>query len=243
MTELKAENLLNLWDYGASLSPLRRCLHLLATAWPEKSHQQWAESRMGERDGALLSLREALFGQTLEAVAHCPACGEPLEMRFTTAQIRAGNDLACPEGRVELNGYEVSYRLPTSLDLLAATEEAMGMCTETALLRRCVLSARYAEHPVDAGQLPAELIQAIEEGMARLDPQAETMIDLNCPQCRHSWQTSFDIAAYLWDEISDWAVRTLRDVHTLARAYGWREHDILAMSARRRRCYLELLGA
>jgi hypothetical protein len=34
----------------------------------------------------------------------------------------------------------------------------------------------------------------------------------------------------------------LREVHTLAWAYGWREADILAMSPARRQFYIELVG-
>ena len=38
------------------------------------------------------------------------------------------------------------------------------------------------------------------------------------------------------------ATRLLGEVHTLARAYHWREAEILAMSSRRRQAYLELAG-
>jgi hypothetical protein len=34
----------------------------------------------------------------------------------------------------------------------------------------------------------------------------------------------------------------MREVHTLAAMYGWRETDILAMSAWRRQRYLEMIG-
>jgi hypothetical protein len=34
----------------------------------------------------------------------------------------------------------------------------------------------------------------------------------------------------------------VREVHRMASAYGWREADILAMSAFRRQRYLELIG-
>jgi hypothetical protein len=34
----------------------------------------------------------------------------------------------------------------------------------------------------------------------------------------------------------------MRQVHTLALAYGWREIDILAMSSWRRQAYLEMLS-
>ena len=39
------------------------------------------------------------------------------------------------------------------------------------------------------------------------------------------------------------ALRLLGHVHALARAYGWREADILAMSPARRQVYLDLAGA
>jgi len=77
--------------------------------------------------------------------------------------------------------------------------------------------------------------------IAALDPRARIELDLSCANCGHSWQTVFDIAGFLWAEINAWAPRTLRDVHTLARAYGWREADILGMSPRRRQSYLELV--
>jgi hypothetical protein len=60
--------------------------------------------------------------------------------------------------------------------------------------------------------------------------------------CTYSWHAAFDIATYLATEVHTWASRQLREVHDLARAYGWSEAEILAMSPTRRRAYLELLG-
>ena len=56
---------------------------------------------------------------------------------------------------------------------------------------------------------------------------------------RASWQLTLDIVSFLWSEISSLAKRHLREVHTLAWAYGWSEADILAMSPARRQFYLE----
>jgi hypothetical protein len=53
----------------------------------------------------------------------------------------------------------------------------------------------------------------------------------------------FDVVSYFWGEIEDWAMRLFRDVHSLAAAYGWSEREIIGMSARRRRLYLELANA
>ena len=66
---------------------------------------------------------------------------------------------------------------------------------------------------------------------------------LDCPACGAHWQSVFDIVTFLWGEIEDWAQRLLYDVHLLASAYGWSERDIVAMTPRRRRMYLEMVGA
>ena len=87
------------------------------------------------------------------------------------------------------------------------------------------------------------MAQAVIRELAAGDPQAEVLLSLRCPACEHEWSTPFDILAYLWDEIDDWARRLLSEVHTLASAYGWSERDVLGMSARRRRLYLEMSEA
>ncbi len=76
--------------------------------------------------------------------------------------------------------------------------------------------------------------------MAEQDPQAEILLDVACPACGHAWQTLLDIVDFVWREVSAGATRLLEEVHTLARAYHWREADILALSSRRRQAYLEM---
>jgi hypothetical protein len=78
--------------------------------------------------------------------------------------------------------------------------------------------------------------------MSDADPQADVELALACPSCGHQWPAAFDIASFLWKELHAWALRTLREVHTLARSYGWREDDVLALSGTRRQLYLELCG-
>ena len=79
--------------------------------------------------------------------------------------------------------------------------------------------------------------------MAEADPQAEVELALNCPACGEGWQAPFDIESFFWDEIGAWARRVLGEVHVLASSYGWRESDILNMSAWRRQFYIDLIGA
>jgi hypothetical protein len=90
---------------------------------------------------------------------------------------------------------------------------------------------------------PRALVRALVERLGAADPGAETLLTLTCPACDHRWQTVLDVASFFWDELATRATRLLREVHTLARAYGWREAEILALPGRRRQSYLELVGA
>ena len=89
--------------------------------------------------------------------------------------------------------------------------------------------------------LPDSAEELVLQVLDELDPQADVRLNLICPSCGHGWHALFDIATYFWREIDDWAQRTLRDVHTLAMAYGWREADILGLSAWRRQAYLQMV--
>ena len=46
---------------------------------------------------------------------------------------------------------------------------------------------------------------------------------IECPACGRAADVPFAIATFLWREVDAWARRTLREVHALARAYGWSE--------------------
>jgi hypothetical protein len=78
--------------------------------------------------------------------------------------------------------------------------------------------------------------------MSKLDAQANIQVELDCPSCRRSWTATFDILAFFWTELDAWAQRLLAEVDKLASAYGWREADILAMSATRRNIYLNIIA-
>ena len=215
---------------------------LLTLAWPQKSAAEWASASIGERDRQLLQLREELFGPTLEATAICPKCEAQLELVFSTHDLQtpAQPSTAQEPKRLKSGPFEVNYRLPTSADLIEVVNNPRQ--GKELLLERCVEAQRDGAR-VSAADLPEHLVVLLGQQMAVSDPQAEVLIVLDCPACSHQWSTVFDILSYLWGEIQDWAERLLRDVHTLALTYGWSERDIISMSARRRRLYLEMAGA
>ena len=109
------------------------------------------------------------------------------------------------------------------------------------LVRRCVSQALRDGTEVTVETLPEMVITALSTRIAESDPQAEVQLDLTCPSCAHRWQLTFDIVSFFWMEISAQAKRLLREVHILARAYSWREADILSLSPARRQFYLEMV--
>lgn len=243
MLSLNATTLLTAWEQGVSQHPAQRAITLLSLAWPQKSAAEWVNVSIGERDGKLLQLREELFGSKLEAIAVCPKCEARLELTFSTQDLQlpaVAASTGAEMRRLKSGPFEVDYRLPNSGDLLAVANDPSH--AKELLLQRCVAAQRDGA-AISTTDLPNELVKLLGKTMAEADPQAEIFIALDCPACSHRWSTFFDILSYLWGEIQDWAERLLHDVHSLALAYGWSERDIIGMSARRRRLYLEMVGA
>ncbi|MGK7902094.1 MAG: phage baseplate protein [Hormoscilla sp.] len=244
MRPLTASELIRSWEIGQSQHPLDRALTLLSLACPEYEMASLASLSIGQRDAYLLTLREITFGEKMDCWGDCPACSERLEFSMKTSQMRLVElqEPAVAEYQIQVGSWELLYRLPNSWDL--ATIVGMRDYERAArrLRQRCLLQASCKGEEIEYNDLPEEAIGAMVESIAAADPQAEILLDLNCPACGHSWQVMLDIVWFLWKEISAKAQRILQEVHVLARFYGWREADILSMSTVRRQYYLSLVG-
>lgn len=236
MNPLSAATLLDVWERGRSQSLVGRGLLLLGAASPELAPEVLATLPLGRRDVRLFTLRRWTFGSGVEGVVDCPECGERLELAFDLDDLGVADPDGggeSPEGEleVEVGGARVRFRLPHSLDLEVLAELDDPSRARTALLERCVV-----------GPLTPAVATAVAAAMEAADPHASILLSSSCPSCGHGWDTPFDILVWFWDEIEAWGRRLLREVHVLARAYGWSERDILGMSAWRRRHYLELVA-
>lgn len=234
-----AVQLLDVWERGQRQPPPARAVTLLAAAGDSASEDVLLMLPVGRADALLLELRERLFGPRMPVVVRCPSCAGLMEADIATTDLLVsdGNETVL---MVEHGGFQATVRTPTSGDLIAIASGTREDA-RAALLRRCVLTLAgpdARENPAE--ELSSDLADAIVTAMAAADPQADIQLELSCPECSHAWTAPLDIAAYLWREIDGWAHRTFADVHALARAYGWREHDVLALSPTRRQIYLEL---
>jgi uncharacterized protein YbaR (Trm112 family) len=243
MRALSAGELLEVWEAGFTQALMERALALLAAACPDDSWDHLAALSIGQRDARLLTLREELWGPRMDAVVVCPDCRERLELTLDTREMLANSQRA-QQGETTLNiaDFKMTFRLPTSLDLIAISGYVANGGT-TPFLDRCLLSVQQGGVPVESDKLPPEIVESVIKSLAEADPLADIQLSLTCPSCEHRWRVLFDIVSFLWTEIEVWAWRILSDVHTLARAYGWSERDILTLSPTRRQFYLEMVGA
>ena len=237
MRTFDANALLDAWEQGYGLPPTQRALVLLAYGWPQVSRDELAAAPLGRRNAWLARLRIALFGPELAFVATCPHCAGVVESTLDAAPLAV--DAPPPALRaIDVDGACVTLRAATSADLLGLPLDADA--ARRALALRVIDAGDAA---LDADTLTEASLATIADALAQIDPAATTDLVLDCPDCGGRWQGGLDIAAFLWREVDAWARRTLREVHALARAYAWREADVLALSPTRRKLYLELCGA
>jgi hypothetical protein len=234
--------MLSVWERASGQPACERALALLAAACPEQTPEELGRLSIGRRDRLLLSLRECTFGSQLLGCVPCRKCGESLELTFNVSDICAPESEASDALTLKLDGYEVLFRLPNSQDLSAIADRRDVSEGRRRLLARCLLRVKEDGNESAPEDLPERVRAAVVKRMAEADPQSDVQLHLSCPACGHRWLAAFDIVSYFWSEINAWAQRLLREVHTLAAAYCWREEDILAMSTRRRQVYLEMVG-
>jgi hypothetical protein len=244
MGALRADDIVRIWELGHGRSPVDQAVGVLSAAFPLRTAEELRRLSLGQRNALLLAVRESLFGSELEAYSECNNCGKPLEFSLSSAALRG--DLPAGDSSAEFDlaaeGFVVRFRPLNSFDLVAVSSCETVEAGRQLLVKRCVLAAQKEHETIAVNDLPAEVVEYLASRLSECDPQAEILIDLACPVCDFRWELSFDIASFFYAEITVQAQRLLREVHALARAYAWKESDILALSAQRRRYYLEMLG-
>lgn len=242
MRPLAARDLLQAWDRGARQHPVDRALTLLSIGCPETSWEELVTLSIGQRDALILTLRELTLGPWLDGFAICPECHERLEFTVDTRELCAANAtvLEDPVQTLTAEGTEIRFRLPDSRDLAAVAQCGDVEAGRRLLIGRCVLQACKSGAEITVDSLAETVVEALAVHLAEADPLSEVSLDLQCAECGHAWPVVLDIVSFFWSEISAQAQRLLQEVSALARVYGWREADILAMSAQRRRSYLEM---
>jgi hypothetical protein len=231
----EAAALLNAWEQALSQPRPERAPSLLVSlGWVDDANTL-TTTTIGSTDTRLFALRELLFGPTLACVVSCPECGETIEFGARCGDLvtAGGQHGGAP---VTVLGGPLLCRLPVNGDIHRLNRNPAQASPRT-LLQMCLLGELATLDAVSDGDCDRAVAQ-----LADADPGACVEMAIDCP-CSYSWIEEFDIRSYLMSELTDWAVRSLRDIHQLASRYGWSESDILRMSPWRKQIYLEACAA
>jgi hypothetical protein len=238
MQTLSPAMILDAWERGSSLQPVNRALLILECCCPEHTKDTLLDLSIGQRDALLFRVYRQAFGDALEAYTECPACGERLQFSLSCSQFLNDDAAAHVSEIIEVGGVQFSLRAPTTRDALLAASSATVEAAKAVFLSRCAVPATDFEGSIDT--LPEHVQSAIAAHIAVLDPHAEMMTSLVCPSCGQKWDGIVEIVRFLWAEIRGRARRLLQAIDALARAYGWREADVLALSDTRRSIYVQM---
>ncbi|HEX8184295.1 MAG TPA: phage baseplate protein, partial [Blastocatellia bacterium] len=214
MKPLSAHDIVRIWELGLAQGPIDRALTILAPAFPELAREEIARLSLGQLNARLFDVRERLLGPDLNCYAECPRCRERLEFTIAVSAIRSVGPVV-PEGQqqeMSIEGLDLRFRLLNSLDLKALTEATDKGAMRRLLAARCVLDARREGEEIPRDQLPETVITALAARLSECDPDAEVLLDLECPSCKNGWQTALDIVGFFWNELSAQVKRLLSEV-------------------------------
>jgi hypothetical protein len=232
MPALGPQRLLEVWEQGTGRHPIDRALLLFAAAEPDLPAHALADLPLGRRNAALMALHLAQFGNPLPVWCDCPACGERMELSVDATQLPEQPGEQPIE--VEIDGRR--FTSPNSRQLATLIDAVDADRATHRLLASCAVEPDGL--PTDAVEAQA-LLEAVDAALERADPWLDLCLSSSCPHCAAPVEPSLDIALLLWEEIDAVARHLLDQVDRLARAYGWREQDILGMSEQRRAAYLQ----
>jgi hypothetical protein len=234
-------------------SMLSRCLKRIGSLTPV-SHSLVSGLLTGDRDYLMLRLREMTFGPKVEAVWKCanPDCGKRMDVAFSLEELeferRAVSErfFSCriPSGH-EDEGQIVEFRLPTGADqeALAPVVRVDEAGAVSQFLARCLRRVGECGQPSEdfINELPDAMRGRIIAEIERCAPQVEIELDLSCPECRTSFSVEFDFTAFFLAELKTNQRALEREAHFLAWHYHWSEQEILSLTRKKRRRYIELL--
>ncbi|WP_118136805.1 hypothetical protein [Oceanicella sp. SM1341] len=186
---------------------------------------------LAEFDALLAHLACALVSPVLTCETGCPACGTRFEFAL---------DLPALQAALAAEAAGVSVVAGIATDPVSGRRFRLPRLRDQALLR-----AEGPEAWLRSLLLEGPFAPELEAEIARAAPVLTQDVQAACPECGRAGPVRFDIARYLVDSLAGEAGFLWREVHLVARAYGWALAEILALprEVRRRLAALVLADA
>jgi hypothetical protein len=194
----------------------------------------WDALPASEIAAIALAIRQAWIGDQLSTDGECPECAERVDVSFRIGEYFRHFRPSTPADVVNTGDgwYEISgirFRVPRVADLTAALAGDDSAAT----------LAKASVEPTDLSEEQWEIVDAALDLIA---PSLDGTVGGLCPECGSSMSLRLDPCSYVMAELRDLFAGIYYEVHLLARAYGWKEIDILSMSRTRRIKYAHLIS-
>ena len=188
-----------------------------------------------DRDRIFIEVYANTFGPKIETSVACSSCTTKFDISFPLDEL-----VSQMEDGIEIDSEMMSnpfpfktpegfrFRLPTGEDELAVMGMNPGKA-ESELLKRCI--------PEENGNIDTESLQ---KEMKIVAPLADIELNAQCPECSMSQLLHFNIQQYFLSSLIQEKDQLVREVHLLARFYGWGLNEILDLPRSMRRKYVSL---
>ncbi len=193
---------------------------------------------LGDRQYLMLCLACLAGGDIVWFHPECEQCGKRFDI-----QIRRSEIPVKPAGKgypyidISLGGRNRRFRVPNGEDELSIRGKPLAQAVDH-LLRRCLAcDDAGSPGPDTLCGLSEKDMGAIEQAMDEIVPDVGSRVETRCPECGRPQEIALKTEGPPVTPL----MALYRDIHLLARNYGWHEGQILALPTWRRKLYIRLI--
>ena len=207
---------------------------------------------INDREFLMWKLRELTLGNSVRAMIVCgdPKCAQSMDIAINLDDVVPA---AKPVNRhvfkldvsEEEKLFAIEFRLPTGADQEACAEFLRDNPAPAInhLLARIILrindNCSIDEQTIDA--LPPRVLSELERRIEELAPLVSIDFEAACVECERPLVSHLDLTSFFLKELQHNRRVLEREVHFIAWHYHWPEREILALTRRKRRRYIELI--
>jgi len=194
---------------------------------------------IGDMAALILQIRRMVFGEYIYSIISCPSCNTEMSL-----ELKINHLLQPPldEPRdfydIKVENFMLKLRPVTNGDISQMRE---NICQEN-LTKRIIRSCIINSTPELIEEIDDNLLEKISSNLAELDPQADLILDLVCPNCKYIFQVPFFPEDFFLREFDARQQQFEMEVHWLAFNYHWSEDSILSLTMNKRKRYVELIN-
>ncbi|MCL4436306.1 MAG: hypothetical protein M1503_02945 [Thaumarchaeota archaeon] len=199
---------------------------------------------IGDRVALLLKARELILGNSIKCTITCASCSGNISLDLSVLDLLQKEYCSSdpkPSYDLEVDGFSLQIRPLTACDQDILVDNIN--CSQDVLMEMLVRSCIVHSDPhLPASSLPDSLIGAVSSELDEIDPLSEIVLNITCQECAHTFLAVFPVESYVLRELGAHGGQLEQEIHWLAFHYHWSEREILSLSAKKRRRYVELIN-